>query len=107
MSVIEDFAPKYVGDTLDPLVGQFQYKDGTPIPLAGATFTLVMVSNTGTRQVGTGTWTIDNASAGQAHYSWSAADVATAGTWTIQVSYTIGGQTEHCDPKILPILPVL
>lgn len=101
----EDYSPKYTGDTLDSLVVQFQYKDGSPINLTSATLGIVMVSSTGIRQVGTGTWTIDGAAAGQAHYDWSSADVATAGTWTIQVSFTVSGQTEHCDPKTLIILP--
>jgi hypothetical protein len=103
----DDYSPLYTGDQLVPLTVQFSNKDGTAINLTGATLTLVMESSTGTRQIGTGTWTIDNASAGQAHYAWSSADVAQAGTWTIQVSLTIGNQVQHCDPKLLTIVPPL
>lgn len=107
MAVADDYSPLYTGDQLTPLTVQFSNKDGTAINLTGATLALVMESSTGTRQVGSGAWTIDNATAGQAHYSWSSADVAAAGMWMLQVSITIGGQTEHCDPKPLQILPPL
>ena len=107
MALADDYSPLYVGDTLVPLSVQFSNRDGTAINLTGATLALVMESSTGTRQVGAGTWTIDNAAAGQAHYTWSSADVAVPGTWTIQVAITVGGQTEHCDPKLLTILPPL
>ncbi|MGH2505930.1 MAG: hypothetical protein ACRDHZ_00695, partial [Ktedonobacteraceae bacterium] len=103
LMAIDDYSPMTVGDTLIPLSVQTSFRDGSPIPLVGATLSLVMVSGTGVRQVGTGVWTIDNAAAGQAHYAWSAADVATAGTWSIQVEYTIGGQPEHLDTKLLII----
>jgi hypothetical protein len=107
MAVADDYSPMYTGDVLVPLAVQFSHTDGSAIDLTGATLALVMESSAGVRQLGSGTWTIDNAAAGQAHYAWSSADVATAGTWTIQVSITIGGQTEHCDPKLLTILPPL
>ncbi|SRR5579885_419040 len=103
----DDYSPLYLGDTLVPLSVQFSTKDGTAINLTGAALALVMESSAGVRQVGTGTWTIDNAAAGQAHYTWSSADVAQSGTWTIQVAITINGQTEHCDPKTLVIVPPL
>lgn len=99
----DDYSPLYTGDQLVPLSVQFSNKDGTAINLAGASFALVMESSTGTRKTGTGTWTINNATAGQASYAWSSADVSTAGTWTLQVSITIGGLTQHCDPKSLEI----
>lgn len=103
MTVADDYSPIYVGDLAPPLSVQFSNRDGTAINLTGATFSLVMESSIGTRKTGTGTWTINNATAGQASYAWSSADVSTAGTWTLQVAITVNGLTQHCDPKALEI----
>lgn len=83
------------------------YKDGSVVDLTGATLSIVFVSSIGTRKVGTGTWTIDNASQGLAHYTYSSADVSEAGTWTLQVEVQVGGQPAHTDTDILQILPPL
>lgn len=105
---IDDFSPMYAGDTLSPFSPQFNHKDGSPVDLTAATITLVMVCSAPfSRQVGTGTWVIDNATAGQAHYNWSSADVATPGTWAIQVEITVGGEPLHFDSKLLVIDPPL
>jgi len=107
MAVVDDYSPMYENDTLPNLVCQFQAKDFTPINLTGATFALVMVSSTGTRKVGAGSWTIDNATAGQAHYAWNSADTNTAGSWNLQVAITIAGAAQHFDLKPLDIDPTL
>lgn len=107
MAVIDDYSPMYEGDTLPALVCQFQAKDFSAINLSGATFSLVLVSSTGTRKVGAGTWTIDNAAAGQAHYTWDPTDTSQAGSWNLQVAMTISGQTQHFDLKPLDIDPAL
>jgi hypothetical protein len=98
----DDFSPMVAGDTLTPLSVQFSYTDGTPINLTGATLSLVLES-AGTRKVGAGTWTIDNAAAGQAHYTWQSTDINQAGIWLLQVAITIGGATLHCDVRTLEI----
>jgi hypothetical protein len=106
--VTDDFSPMYAGDTLNPFSPQFSYRDGSPVNLTNATITLVMVNSAPySRQAGTGTWVIDNAAAGQAHYNWSSADVSTPGTWTIQVEIVVGGEPLHFDSKILQIDPPL
>jgi len=103
----DDYSPRYVGDTLKPLVAQFNYKDGTPIPLASATLALVMESGA-TRRTGTGTWAITgDGSAGQATYAFSDTDVGTVGDWLLQAAITIAGKTEHTDTKLLQIIATL
>ena len=100
----DDYSPLYQGDTLKPLIAQFNYRDGTPIPLNGATLALVMES-AATRRTGTGTWAVvGDGSAGQATYAFSAADVATVGDWLLQASITISSATEHTDTKLLQIV---
>lgn len=102
----DDYLPMYVGDTLNPLSVQFQCADRSAINLTSATLTLVLAAG-GTSQVGTGIWTIDDAAAGQAHYDWSDADVAVAGTYQLQVKITIGGKSVHTDPKPWILTPTL
>lgn len=99
----EDYTPIYVGDTAVPFAPTFTHKDGTAVNLSGATISMKMVSETGTTKTCSGSWTIDNASAGQAHYNWQNADVSTAGTWTLYVVITTGGSPVHADPKLLEI----
>ena len=106
MSVIEDFSPIYVGDTEVPLAPQFAHADGSFVNLSGATITMKMQEATfGTVKVCSGTWTIDNAANGQAHYQWQVADVNTAGDWNLYITITIGGLPVHADFKPLQILP--
>lgn len=100
----DDYSPLYQTDTLVPLSCQFNTTSGTAVNLTNATITLVL-SSANQRKTGTGTWTISNASAGQAYYDWSAADVATPGTWTLQIEIAVGGQSQHFDPKPLVIVP--
>jgi hypothetical protein len=101
--ILDDYSPLYKGDTLIPFAPVFQHKDRTPLDLTGATFGLKMIEQAGTTKTCTGTWTIDDAAAGKAHYQWQNADVDTVGIWTLYVSITIGGKTVHADPKTLEI----
>lgn len=102
-TIVKDFSPITVGDTLTFYSPQFLHLDGSPVDLTSATLSIVFLSTIGTRKVGTGTWTIDNATAGQAHYHYSATDVNTAGTWTLQVQVLIGGEPAHTDTDMLQI----
>lgn len=100
---VDDYSPMYVGDLAPAFSAQFSNRDGTAMNLTGASFSLVMLDSNNTRQIGQGTWVIDSATGGQAHYNWASADTAVPGLWMIQVSITISGQTQHCDPKPLTI----
>ncbi len=107
--IYEDYSPVYTGDTLRPFAPVFQDVDPltgklSPVDLTGMTLSLRMVSSTGPARNGTGTWTIDNAQQGMAHYTYSAADVSTAGLWTVQTALTNGlGEVVHTDTKLLEI----
>lgn len=101
---IDDFSPISTGDVLVPFSPQFQHKDGTPFNLTGATFAMKMQNEQGTVKTCSGPWTIDDAQNGKAHYQWQAADVNTAGIWTLYVTITIGGQPVHADQKTLEVL---
>jgi hypothetical protein len=105
--MIDDYSPIYIGDTLVPLSVQFLHKDGTAVSLSGATISMKMESqdNPLTVKNCTGTWFIDDATNGKAHYQWQASDVATVGMWMLYAKITIGGLPVTADPKILEILP--
>ena len=103
--VADDYSPMYVGDTEVNFAPVFAHKvDGSPVNLTGATISMKMQNEAGTVKVCGGTWTIDSAANGQAHYVWQAADVNTAGTWFLYITITIGGLPVHGDFKILEIL---
>ena len=110
--VADDFSPIYTGDTQVPFAPVFVHKvDNSPFNLTGAAITMKMQNvplppnEASTVQVCSGTWTIDNATTGQAHYTWQSADVSTPGTWLLYVTITIGGLPVHADTKTLVILP--
>ena len=103
--VADDFSPVYVGDTGVNFAPVFAHKvDGSAVNLSGATITMKMQNEVGTVKTCSGTWTIDNASGGQAHYQWQAADVNTAGDWTLYITITIAGAPVHGDQKVIEIL---
>lgn len=105
-TVIDDFSPMFVGDTLPPFAPTFLYKDGTALNLTGATFSMKMQEQTtGVVKTCGGAWTIDDAANGKAHYSWQAVDTNTPGNWRLYVTITIGGGSQHADYKMLEILP--
>lgn len=105
-TITEDFSPITQGDTLVPFAPTFQHKDGSAVNLTGATITMKMVDTSGLNAPKTcsGTWTIDNATAGQAHYGWQSADVNTPGIWELSITITVSGQFVHGDAKLLEIL---
>jgi hypothetical protein len=104
---MDDYSPIYAGDLGSPFSVQFLHKDETPVNLNGATISMKMQNQDNPLTVNTcsGTWTIDNAINGQAHYQWQAADVATVGMWMLFIKITIGGLAVHADSKLLEILP--
>lgn len=101
----DDFSPIYAGDTGAKFAPTFQYGDGTPFNLTGLTLSMKMVNEANISKIGTGTWTIDNASTGQAHYQYSSADVNTPGVWSLYIVATDGsGNPVHGSVKTLEIL---
>lgn len=107
--VADDFSITQ-GDTLIPFTPQFgQYVNGAlqAFNLTGLTISLKMqnTNDPSIVHVGAGTWTIDNASAGQAHYTYDATDVAIPGMWTLFVKLTNSstGASVHAFTKTLPI----
>lgn len=106
--VPDNYGPITVGDTLYPFSPQFVTYDssGTPValPLSGLTISMKMKNEVGTVKTCANAWVIDNATAGQAHYPWNAADVDTAGIWTLAIALTNGsGQVAHAITKVLEI----
>ncbi len=106
--MIDDYSPVYCGDVGAPFAPQFTHKDGTPVNLSGATISMLMEEQNDPSNIKTctGTWTIDNAANGQAHYQWQATDIDTVGMWTLFIKITIGGLPVTADTKSLEILPV-
>lgn len=83
-------SPRYVGFIDPPYNVTLTDDTGAALNLTGCTsasFTLSFMSaSSGIVKAGTGTWTIPSATTGQASYQYSAADVASAGTWLIYVT---------------------
>jgi hypothetical protein len=117
MPISDDFSPIYQNDTGAPFAPQFLHTDGSPVNLSGATITMKMQQVTyigAVPELGTvidcsntspNNWVIDDAANSKAHRQWNAEDVATAGTWNLHITITIGGLPVHADVKQLVILP--
>ena len=94
-------SPWYTGQTLPALAITLLDDDNAPVNLTGATLALLIESESTTgstnEPVGAGTWTITNATAGQATYAWAAADVATAGQYQLRVVVTLPNGTVKTD----------
>lgn len=92
--------PWYVGQTLPNLTVTFQTDTLAPQPLTNLTPSLVIRNPvTGVDMAGAGTWSIANAAAGIAQYTWASADVAVAGSYVLVITLTDGsGRTLKCDP---------
>lgn len=109
----DDFSPVYQGDTLTTFKPQFaQQVNGVlqAFDLTNLTISLKMQLENDPSVVhnGAGSWTIDNASAGQAHYTYDPTDVATPGLWTLFVKVTNNtGAFVHAFTKSLEILPAI
>jgi hypothetical protein len=104
--IIDDYSPIYVGDTGNPYAPTFRHKEDSPVDLTGATLALKMQDEGGNVKTCAGTWTIDDAQNGVAHYAWQSADVNSAGIWQLFVTITIGGKPVHADVKTLEIKAV-
>lgn len=106
-TTIDDYTPVFTGDYGNILAPQFLHADGSAVSLSGATLTLKMQNvDTGTTQTCTGTWTIDDATNGKAHYQYQPPDLDTAGSWNLFVTITISGKPVHADERPLQIRPV-
>jgi hypothetical protein len=117
--IIEDDSPIYVGDVGEIFAPQFLHKDQTPKDLSGCTISMKLELLTdissgvpiGTLKTCSGTWVIDDAVNGKAHYQYQAWDVDTPGIWGRWVKITdASGNPVHGDdgaggPKKLMILP--
>lgn len=108
--VSDNYSPITEGDTLIPFTPQFgQYVNNVlqAYDLTGLTITMKMqnANDTSVSKSGTGTWTIDNATTGQAHYAWSSDDVSTPGIWTLFIKLTnsVSGAFVHTFVKTLEI----
>lgn len=106
MTVVDDFSPIVQGDTLIPFAPQFV---GLPNGLTGIILSMKMVNEANALDVITcsGTWIIDDAPNGKAHYTYAPADVAQPGTWNLYIKLTdsVSGAFTHALPKTLDILP--
>lgn len=72
---------------------------GAAVNLTGATLSLIIRNTrTLTDQTGAGSWTITGATAGQAQYTWAAADSATIGDYVLIVVATYAGGVLKTDP---------
>lgn len=104
--VADDYSPISVGDVGSPFAPQFLRADGTPVSLSGATITMIMFDGAYTVKAAMGTWVIDDAANGKAHYLYDAADVNKDADWQLFIAITIAGKPTHADMKKLLIQPV-
>jgi hypothetical protein len=93
-------SPWSCGATLPVWQATFTDDSGNALNLTGATLSLI-IHNTQTQEdvAGAGTWTITNATSGQATYAWAAADSAEPGIYSLSVRITFsGGGVLYTDP---------
>lgn len=103
-TIVDDFSPIFVGDTGAPFAPVFLYPNtDLPFNLTGYSISMHMVCGA-TNIHCTGTWTIDNAAQGLAHYQFTSTDVQTPGVWNMYIILTIGGLPMHCSKKTIEIL---
>lgn len=78
---------------------------GAAVNLTNATITLLIRNVNNTSGVsGAGTWTITNATAGQATYSWAAADSANVGSYMLTVIITFSNGVIKTDPVLWQVV---
>jgi len=100
-------SPFYVGQTGPALRATIQDDSDNPVNLTGATFTLVIENTlTNANVSGAGTWSILNAPAGVAQYTWNSADTATPGAYNLFIEYVISGVTYITDPTTFLVKPI-
>lgn len=93
-------SPMLRGATGPPLQFAIQDDNLSPLNITGATMNPLIIKNvlTNVEQVGAGTWSIYNGTAGIAQYILNAADTATVGTYNLYISFSLSGLTYECDP---------
>lgn len=99
------FTPIAAGDA-SVLHCTFTVDGGVIFPLTGLTnanLSMHYVNSSGALHVGTGTWTITNATNGTADYAPSAADVQTADTYKLYPVLSLTTGPKAFDPQILVI----
>jgi hypothetical protein len=103
-TILEDYTPIFTGDTGAKFAPSFQHLDGSPVSLVGMTISMKMQDQDGNLKTCSGTWTVDDAANGLAHYQYQTADVNQAGIWTLYIVLTNGsGQPVHAMTKLLEI----
>lgn len=102
-------SPLFVGETHKPLSVTWLDDLNTALNLSTATLS-VRFGGVGSSAsfTGTGTFNVTNAASGLFTYTFSAADVAAAGTWQLQFLATYSDTTKQfSDPVPLEILAAL
>lgn len=103
--------PRYVGFLDPPYNVTLTDDSGAAINLTGCTsnsFTLTMLNpTTNQAQQGVGSWTVTNATGGQASYQWTTNDLATAGVWWVYTTVKLPAEPSlrEFDPELITILP--
>lgn len=111
MILTDDYTPRYVGDTANPLQVQFIDPQRVVYDLTGLTGSNIVLrlhnQASGATTVGSGTWAITDATNGLAQYAWNAADVAVAGMFDLIAIITFPNGPLHFNAKTLEIKPAL
>lgn len=82
------------GSTRPSLPLKLEKDDGSPVVITGATMTgKIRKMGTATSSVLAGTITVTDGTLGEATLAYAAADVALAGTFVVQITATLSGQT--------------
>lgn len=101
------YSPMYVGN-LSPALNVLLLDDSGNSLISGLTagaISMVMFNSQGVQKACSGTWTIDNASIGAAHYQWVATDTNTAGRWYLRITIQQANGPQTLDAGVLDILP--
>jgi len=92
-------SPMYVGQTQPLMALTIQQDSGAALNLSGGMLAMTLRNRaTGQNTAAAGLWAITNATAGQATYTWAAADTAQAGQYDLYISVTFPGGVVTCDP---------
>ncbi len=106
----DDYTPRYVGDTSDPLLCSFTDHSGVAYAITGASNFVLKLKNqiTGALITGSGTFQITDGPGGKGTYTFASSDVAVAGSYDLQVALQLNnGTTKHFDLRSLEILAPL
>lgn len=103
---VSSISPMYVGQTLPNYTRTLTTNSGVVVNLTGAILSMKLVNQmTGQVIICSGTWVIDNASQGLAHYPWQVGDTAVAGVWDAYVVAAYSGSNEDFQPETIVIAP--